>query len=112
MANAHNSHGHDEANHGSVKSYAIGFILSVILTVIPFGLVMYPTLPKDMTLLIIVAFAVIQIVVHLYYFLHLDTSKEARSSVTSFLFTAMVIALLVGLSLWIMISIHTSMMAK
>ncbi len=112
MANAHNSHGHDEANHGSVKSYAIGFILSVILTIIPFGLVMYPTLPKDMTLLIIVAFAVIQIVVHLYYFLHLDSSKAARSNVTSFLFTGLVIALLVGLSLWIMFSIHTSMMAK
>ncbi len=112
MANAHNSHDHDEANHGSVKSYAIGFVLSVILTVIPFYLVMNPSLPKDMTLLIIIAFAVIQIVVHLYYFLHLDTSKAARSSVTSFLFTALVIALLVGLSLWIMFSIHTSMMAK
>ncbi|MEE1926040.1 cytochrome o ubiquinol oxidase subunit IV [Pseudomonas sp. 148P] len=111
MANA-NNHGHDEANHGSVKSYGIGFILSVILTVIPFYLVMNPSLPKDMTLLVIIAFAVIQIVVHLYYFLHLDGSKAARSSVTSFLFTALVIALLVGLSLWIMFSIHTSMMAK
>ncbi|MDF9776922.1 hypothetical protein OKW11_003879 [Pseudomonas baetica] len=49
MANAAHSHnGHDshDAGHGSVKSYAIGFILSVILTLIPFGLVMYPTLPK------------------------------------------------------------------
>ena len=33
-----NTHSHDEAGHGSVKSYAIGFILSVILTLIPFGL--------------------------------------------------------------------------
>ncbi|WP_028942726.1 cytochrome o ubiquinol oxidase subunit IV [Pseudomonas vranovensis] len=110
MANAHNSHA--EGNHGSVKSYAIGFILSVILTAIPFGLVMFPSLPKDMTVLIVVAFAAIQIVVHLYYFLHLDRSKEQRENVTAFLFTAMVIALLVGLSLWIMFSIHTSMMAK
>ena len=48
MANAHSHDSHD-AGHGSVKSYAIGFILSVILTVIPFGLVMYPTLPKSIT---------------------------------------------------------------
>ena len=48
MANAHSHDSHD-AGHGSVKSYAIGFILSVILTVIPFGLVMYPTLPKSTT---------------------------------------------------------------
>ena len=84
MANAHHSH---DASHGSYKSYAIGFILSVILTVIPFGLVMYPSLPKDMTILIVVAFAVIQVVVHLFYFLHLDSSREQRWNVSAFLFT-------------------------
>jgi cytochrome o ubiquinol oxidase operon protein cyoD len=40
MANAHDTH--HEGNHGSVKSYMIGFVLSIILTAIPFGLVMYP----------------------------------------------------------------------
>ncbi|MGH8382494.1 cytochrome o ubiquinol oxidase subunit IV [Pseudomonas sp.] len=110
MANAHNSHA--EGNHGSVKSYLIGFVLSVILTAIPFGLVMFPSMPKDITIMVVVALAVIQVVVHLVYFLHMDRSEEQRSNVTTFLFTAMVIALLVGLSLWIMFSIHTSMMAK
>ena len=111
MANAH-SHGHDDAGHGSYKSYAIGFILSVILTIIPFGLVMYPTLPKATTLAIVLLFAVIQVVVHLYYFLHLDRSQAQRNNVIAFVFTAIVILLLVGLSLWIMFSIHTFMMAK
>ncbi|MFK8332936.1 cytochrome o ubiquinol oxidase subunit IV [Pseudomonas sp. BJa5] len=110
MANAHNAHA--EGNHGSVKSYLIGFVLSVILTAIPFGLVMFPSMPKDITIMIVVALAVIQVVVHLVYFLHMDRSAEQRSNVSTFLFTAMVIALLVGLSLWIMFSIHTSMMAK
>ncbi|MCY1436424.1 Cytochrome bo(3) ubiquinol oxidase subunit 4 [compost metagenome] len=110
MANAHNSHA--EGNHGSVKSYVIGFILSVILTAIPFGLVMFPSMPKDITIMVVVALAVIQVVVHLVYFLHMDRSKEQSSNVSTFLFTVMVIALLVGLSLWIMFSIHTSMMAK
>ena len=108
MANAHS----DGANHGSVKTYAIGFILSVILTVIPFGLVMYPTLPKSTTLAIVLLFAVIQVIVHLYYFLHLDRSIAQRNNVIAFVFTAIVIVLLVGLSLWIMFSIHTYMMAK
>ncbi len=111
MANAHDIH-HAEGNHGSVKSYMIGFVLSIILTAIPFGLVMYPSLPKDLTVMIVVALAVIQVVVHLVYFLHMDRSKEQRSNVSTFLFTVMVIALLVGLTLWIMFSIHTSMMAK
>ena len=113
MANAH-SHDHDshDASHGSVKSYAIGFILSVILTLIPFGLVMYPSLPKATTLAIVLLFAVIQVIVHLYYFLHLDRSIAQRNNVIAFVFTAIVIVLLVGLSLWIMFSIHTYMMAK
>jgi len=109
MANAHS---HDDAGHGSVKSYGIGFILSVILTLIPFGLVMYPTLPKSITLMIVVAFAVIQVLVHLVYFLHLDRSAAQRNNVIAFVFAAIVIVLLVGLSLWIMFSIHTFMMAK
>ena len=115
MANAAHSHnGHDshDAGHGSVKSYAIGFILSVILTLIPFGLVMYPTLPKSITLLIVLAFAIVQVLVHLVYFLHLDRSAAQRNNVIAFVFAAIVIVLLVGLSLWIMFSIHTFMMAK
>lgn len=111
MANAHSHDSHD-ASHGSVKSYAIGFILSVILTLIPFGLVMYPTLPKSITLMIVLAFAVIQVLVHLVYFLHLDRSKEQRDNVVAFVFAGIVIVLLVGLSIWIMFSIHTFMMAK
>ena len=111
MANAHSHDSHD-AGHGSVKSYAIGFILSVILTVIPFGLVMYPTLPKSITLMIVLAFAVIQVLVHLVYFLHLDRSEAQRENVIAFVFAGLVIVLLVGLSLWIMFSIHTYMMAK
>ncbi|AZF54938.1 Cytochrome O ubiquinol oxidase subunit IV [Pseudomonas sp. R4-34-07] len=111
MANAHSHDSHD-ASHGSVKSYAIGFILSVILTLIPFGLVMYPTLPKSITLMIVLAFAVIQVLVHLVYFLHLDRSKEQRDNVIAFVFAGLVILLLVGLSIWIMFSIHTFMMAK
>ncbi|MGH8375988.1 MAG: cytochrome o ubiquinol oxidase subunit IV, partial [Pseudomonas sp.] len=98
MANAHNSHA--AGNHGSAKSYGIGFVLSVILTIIPFGLVMYPSLPKEMTLWIIVAFAAIQVLVHLVYFLHLDRSAAQRNNVIAFVFAAIVIVLLVGLSLW------------
>lgn len=109
MANAHNSE-HD-VSHGTVKSYAIGFVLSVILTIIPFGLVMYPALPKDMTIWIILAFAIIQVVVHLHYFLHLDRTSSQRNNVLAFAFTTLVIVLLVGLSLWIIFSIHREMMA-
>ena len=42
-------HGHGAASHGSLKDYTIGFILSVILTAIPFWLVMAKVLPPGTT---------------------------------------------------------------
>ncbi|BAP41347.1 cytochrome o ubiquinol oxidase subunit IV [Pseudomonas sp. 21LCFQ02] len=110
MASSHNSH--DEQGHGSVKDYVIGFVLSIILTAIPFALVMSPVLPKDTTIWIIMLFAIIQILVHLRYFLHLDFSAAQRNNVMAFVFTALVIVFLVGLSVWIIFSIHREMMAQ
>ena len=115
MANSHHSHdaaSHEPASHGSFKSYMVGFVLSIILTAIPFGLVMFPTLSKAATVSIVLIFAVIQVLVHLVYFLHLDRSAAQRNNVIAFAFATLVILLLVGLSVWIMFSIHTFMMAK
>lgn len=96
------SHSADHAaSHGSVKSYLTGFVLSVILTAVPFWLVMTGSYSHAATLVAILLFAVVQIVVHLKYFLHLDFTQEGRLNSFSFLFTAMVIVLLVGLSVWI-----------
>lgn len=98
-------------DHGSVKSYLVGFVLAVILTVIPFYLVMNLSMSKVATLYTIFAFAVVQIVVHLKYFLHLNfTTETGRLNTISFLFSALIIGLVVGLSLWIIFSANNLMM--
>jgi len=103
---------HDQANHDhGVKPYVIGFILAVILTVIPFWLVMEGALSTGVTLWTIVIFAIVQIVVHLKYFLHLTfTTEEGKLSTMTFLFSALVIVLVVGLSVWIMYASNAMMM--
>ncbi len=67
---SHSSHetSHGGASHGSVKSYLIGFILSIILTVIPFAMVMNGTASHSTILAVVVGMAVIQVIVHLVYF--------------------------------------------
>ncbi|AAQ61655.1 cytochrome o ubiquinol oxidase subunit IV [Chromobacterium violaceum] len=104
------SHAHDNASHGTVKSYMVGFVLSVILTAIPFWMVMGGAFTKQATLIGILAMAVVQIVVQLKYFLHLDFSKEGKLNTFSFLFTGMVIVLLVVLSIWIIYTADALMM--
>ena len=103
---AHDSH----STHASFKGYAIGFILAVILTVIPFKLVMDGSLDKGTILWIILGMAAVQILVHLKYFLHLDTSSEQRSNVIALLFTALILVIVVAGSLWIMHNLNTNMM--
>ncbi|PSJ44385.1 cytochrome o ubiquinol oxidase subunit IV [Zobellella endophytica] len=96
--------------HGSVKSYLTGFVWSVILTAIPFWAVMAGQLSKPATLAVVVGLAMVQLVVHLKYFLHLDFSRAGRDSSFAFLFTALIIVMVVGLSVWIIYSANAMMM--
>ncbi|CAI0709846.1 Cytochrome o ubiquinol oxidase protein CyoD [Serratia entomophila] len=111
---SHSSHetSHGGASHGSVKSYLIGFILSIILTVIPFAMVMNGTASHSTILAVVVGMAVIQVVVHLIYFLHMNTSSEERWNLVALLFTAMIIGIVVVGSLWIMYNLNINMMVS
>lgn len=108
---SHVNHDYATTEHGSVKSYLIGFVLSVVLTLIPFLMVMNGSASKTTLLVIIAVTAVIQLIVQLVCFLHMGTSHDERWNLISFIFTAIVILLLVGLSIWIMWSLNANMMA-
>jgi len=107
MGHGHHEH-HAETSHSSYKSYFIGFVLSVILTAIPFGLVMLKSFSPEVTVLCVLAAAAIQVVVHLHYFLHLDTSPEQHDNVVSFVFTVIVLAIIIGGSIWIMDNLNSN----
>ena len=98
------------ASRGTFKSYATGFILSIILTVVPFALVMSGSLSGSALLSGIFAAAVVQILVHLHYFLHLDSSSEARWNVMVLIYTVLLMIIFVGGSIWIMYSLNYRMM--
>ncbi|WP_127959604.1 cytochrome o ubiquinol oxidase subunit IV [Serratia microhaemolytica] len=104
----HTSHG--GASHGSVRSYLTGFILSIILTVIPFAMVMNDWASQSTTLAIVIGMAVIQVIVHLIYFLHMNTSSQERWNLVALVFTAVIIGILVVGSLWIMYNLNINMM--
>jgi cytochrome o ubiquinol oxidase operon protein cyoD len=96
--------------HGTLKGYMTGFTMSLLLTAIPFGLVMAGTLPRSAILFGILLAAVVQIVVHLHYFLHLDTSSSERWNVMALLFTVLIMVILLAGSIWIMYNLRVRMM--
>ena len=107
----HNDHGHGGAAHGSFKGYMIGFLLSVVLTAIPFWLVMDKVFADNKTTLVIVlAFAAVQIVVHMIYFLHLNTSSEGGWNMLALIFTMVLVVIALSGSLWVMYHMNVNMM--
>jgi cytochrome o ubiquinol oxidase subunit IV len=99
------------AARGTLRSYLTGFGLAVLLTALAFGLVMSGALPRDDTVIAIFAAAVLQILVHLHYFLHLDTSSAERWNLAAILFTLIIILILIGGSVWIMSNLKDRTMA-
>ncbi len=98
------------AGRGSLKSYLTGFILSLILTAIPFAFVMSGRWSVSATLAVILIAGLAQILAHLHYFLHLDTSSAERWNVLALIFTILIMILFVGGSLWIMFNLYHRMM--
>ncbi|MCW1384131.1 cytochrome o ubiquinol oxidase subunit IV [Novosphingobium sp. KCTC 2891] len=107
---AEHAHGHD-AGHGTMRDYAMGFILSVILTAIPFWLVMSGALAdRSLTALVITGFAAVQIVVHMIFFLHMNGKAEGGWNLMALLFTLVLVVIVLAGTLWVMYHLNHNMM--
>lgn len=112
-SHAEHDHGDDSmhADHGSFKSYLTGFVLAVILTAIPFWLVMGKVFDNSNTTgLVLLGLAAVQIVVHMVYFLHMNTRSEGGWSMLALIFTAVLVFILLSGSLWVMYHLNHNMM--
>ena len=112
---AHDVHDHDphvETDlHISLKGYMTGFVLSVILTVIPFWLVMGHVIEKpNITAIVILGFAAVQIVVHMVYFLHLNAQSQGGWNMLALIFTIVLVVITLSGSLWVMFHLNHNMM--
>jgi cytochrome o ubiquinol oxidase subunit IV len=106
----HGDHGQDIGYHATVKGYLVGFVLSVILTAIPFWLVMGKVLPAGLTTIVILGFAAVQMIVHMIYFLHLNAKVEGGWSMLALLFTVALVVIMLAGSIWVMYHLNANMM--
>ena len=115
----HVSHNHDHdhdqpdasARHGSFKDYLIGFALSVLLTALPFWIVMDNVFRKPVVAAVtLVALAAVQMTVHIFYFLHVNTRSEDGWTMLALIFTVVLVVITLTGSMWIMHHLDTNMM--
>lgn len=90
------------------RSYALGFGLALLLTLVPFALVHWSAVPRFSLLLVIGMFALVQAVVHFRFFLHIGF-KQTREDLHLVLFSAMLLIIMVSGTIWIMANLATRM---
>jgi cytochrome o ubiquinol oxidase operon protein cyoD len=102
-------------NHGSIFSYTLGFLLSIILTfaayiptVIHFNS-HHQIFSHELLIPLLLLFAFLQLTVQLIFFLHLLQEKKPRWNFIFFISTFALVLLVVVMSIWIMSHLNYNM---
>lgn len=85
--------------HGTLISYGLGFFLSILLTLGAFWMAPYL---GAYAAGVVVAGAILQLFVQLFFFLHIGSGDYPRSNLLILIFAGIIISILVGGTLWIM----------
>lgn len=95
--------------HGSLKSYIVGFILSIALTLLAFGAVMQQWFSPLMIVTFITVMAVFQLLVQLIFFLHFSSESKPYWNLSAFIFATLIVVIIVVASIWIMYNLNVNM---
>jgi cytochrome o ubiquinol oxidase operon protein cyoD len=122
-----------DENYPDIATYLTGFILALLLTLLAFGLVIvergfslesidnllgiFPygeviigKMPRRLIIGGVIVLAILQISVHLRYFLHLSFGSPQNWNLQAILFALFIIIIMVGGTLWIMNDLNGHMM--
>ncbi|HVI60939.1 MAG TPA: cytochrome o ubiquinol oxidase subunit IV [Candidatus Saccharimonadales bacterium] len=100
-----------EPRPGSLRTYVVGFVSSIVLTLAAFTLVeSHDRFARDTIITVIISLALTQCLVQLFCFLHLGRELRPRWKLWVFYFMIGVVLILVLGSLWIMSSLNYHMM--
>ena len=93
-----------------IRSYAIGYGFALALTVAAFAIVHWPRFASMTTLAIMLGLALMQMVVHFRFFLHISLRKSTRDDLRLILFAALIVILMVSGTLVVIFNLRARMM--
>lgn len=108
---------YDRSAKKTFQRYIIGYGSSLLFTFSSFGLVWWytagsQTISKEMVIGILFVFAISQLVVQLFFFLHVGHESKPRWNLFSLLFMLLILIIIVAGSLWIMANLDYHMMSS
>lgn len=84
-----------------LRLYLFGLGTALVLSAIPFGLVAFTSLSRLTLLIVIAACAIVQVIAHFRFFLHIDLSRQNRDDLQLILFSSLIVILMVSGTIWI-----------
>ncbi len=91
-------------------TYVVGYGLALLLTFAAFLLVRLRWLGGRQAFYTVLGLGLVQMLVHFRCFLHIDLKRSARADLQLVLFSSLIVALMVGGTLVILLSLRTRMM--
>ena len=91
-------------------TYVIGYGLALSLTSAAFGLAWLPLMSGRSAFHVVLGLGLAQMLVHFRCFLHVDLRRNSRADLQLLLFSALIIALMVGGTLTVLFNLHHRMM--
>ena len=102
-----------DAHHGwnySYKPQFLGFVTSLLLTLAAYRIVTHYELTDFLLILTVSGLAILQALLQLFFFLHLGLEEKPQWGLITFLFTALVMVIIIGGSMWIMNNLNYNLM--
>ena len=93
-----------------LRTYAVGYGLSIVLTVAAFGMVRWPSFGVRAIFGTVLALGLVQMAVQFRCFLHISLKRSSRHDLQLILFSALIIALMVSGTLVILFNLRGRMM--
>lgn len=109
MQNTASPRGGPELKRREFYSYVSGVVLALILTLVPFGLVHFGHARVTTVYWVIGCLAFVQMIVHFRFFLHIGF-RQKREDLQLILFSAVLLIIMIGGTVWIMGSLAGRMM--
>jgi len=98
--------------HGTIKSYLIGFIASILLTAASFSLAALRLFTGKGFIFTLIGLGIVQAVAQLLFFLHVGKEPKPRWETLVFLFMLMVLLIIAIGTFWIMYDLNNRVMPE
>jgi cytochrome o ubiquinol oxidase operon protein cyoD len=102
--------GQADPKRSELTTYGTGYGAALLLTCAAFGIVQWRMLPAQWVLGVVFGLALVQMIVHFRFFLHVSMKRSAREDLQLVLFSTLIIFLMVGGTLVVLFNLRSRMM--